>query len=145
MIKIYRIVFPIVLSLYIGIDCKAQGLADTSFIATASANAIKKYDEFIEGQTGLYSGTEYRTPDRTNDQHPFFVDFDWQPGNVVYNGEFYDNINLLYDITSDVLVIEHFYNGQEVALIKAKVEKFRIGKHSFVHMNDASLLPGRWH
>lgn len=140
--RFYRMALSSILALFIGIYCKAQQPADTSFIATASANAVKKYSEFIQGQTGLYSGTEYKTPDRTNEQHPFFLELEWQEGDVFYNGEFYDNITLLYDLTSDNVVIEHYYNGQEVMLIKAKVEKFRIGNNRFIHLNGSSLLPG---
>ena len=140
--RLYRIALSTILAIHIGIFCHAQQATDTSFIATASANAVKKYSEFIQGQTGLYSGTEYKTPDRTNEQHPFFGEFDWQEGEVFYNGEFYDNITLLYDLTSDNVIIEHYYNGQEIMLIKAKVEKFRILENHFVNLNGSSLLPG---
>lgn len=142
MMRFYRILFSTILALHIGIQCNAQIASDTSFIATASVNAVKKYSEFIQGQTGLYSGSEYKIPERTNDEHPFFGEFDWQDGEIFYNGEFYDNITLLYDITSDNVIIEHFYNGQELRLIKAKVERFRLGDHRFVNLNGSSLLPG---
>lgn len=142
MMRFYTILLPTILALPVAINCNAQSAPDTSFIATASANAIRKYSEFIQGQTGLYSGTEYKIPERTNEEHPFFGEFDWQEGEVFYNGEFYDDIALLYDITSDNVIIEHFYNGQEVRLIKAKVERFRLGDHRFIHLNASSLLPG---
>jgi hypothetical protein len=126
-------------SQYAGIS---QQLKDTSFVVTAAANAVKKYSEFIQGQNGLYIGSEYSTPDRTNDQHPFYKEFDWQPGNVFYNGEYYTNISFLYDLTSDNLVTEHFYNGDEIVLVKAKIERFTIDGDEFIHLNGTGLLPG---
>jgi hypothetical protein len=137
-----RITLLISLVVFSASYCNSQAVRDTSFVTTASANAVQKYRDFIQGQSGLYSGTEYRTPKRTNEEHPFYRDIDWQEGNVFYNGEYYDDITLLYDITSDNIIIEHFYNGQEVSLIKAKVERFKIGPDRFVHLNGASLLPG---
>jgi hypothetical protein len=122
--------------------CVAQIPSDTSFIAIASANAIKIYSDFIQGQTGLYTGSEYQTPDRTNEQHPFYRQFDWLEGSVDYDGERYDKLSLLYDITSDNLITEHYYNGEEIVLVKAKIKGFTIGGDEFVNVSQSSMVPG---
>jgi hypothetical protein len=120
----------------------SQAIADTAFVTASSANAVKKYSDFIQGQTGLYIGSQYKTDNRTNEEHPFYIDIDWFQGNVNYNGEFYDNGSFIYDLTSDNLITEHLYNGEEIVLVKTKVERFMIAGNEFVHLNGSGLLPG---
>jgi hypothetical protein len=117
-------------------------VADTAFVATSAGNAVKEYEKFIQGQTGLYNGSEYVYPERTNDEHPFYKEFDWLNGSVEYNGELYDKTAFLYDLTSDNLITEHFYNGEEIVLVKAKVKAFTLEGERFIHLNGTSLLPG---
>jgi hypothetical protein len=116
--------------------------ADTAFVTASSVNAIKKYSDFIQGQTGLFTGSQYRRQSRTNEEHPFYRDIDWFTGNINYNGEFYDNVPFIYDLTTDNLITEHFYNGDEMVLVKAKIERFRIEGDEFIHLNGSGMLPG---
>jgi hypothetical protein len=116
--------------------------ADTSFVLAASKNALKKYEQFIEGQSSLYNGSEYVYPERTNEDHPFYKEFDWLKGSVDYHGEFYDNVAFLYDLTSDNLITENFYNGEEIVLVKAKVKSFTLEGEKFIHLNGTSMRPG---
>jgi hypothetical protein len=120
----------------------SQALPDTSFVAVASANAVKSYHEFIRGQSGVYTGSEYRYEDRTNDDHPFYGEFDWVPGTINYEGEIYEGISFLYDLTADVLITEHFYNGDEIVLVKSKIKSFTLGDDSFIHVNGKGMPAG---
>ena len=120
----------------------SQALPDTSFVALASANAVKSYHEFIRGQSGLYTGSEYRYEDRTNEDHPFYRVLDWIPGTINYEGEMYEGISFLYDLTADILVTEHFYNGDEIVLVKSKIKSFTLDRDVFVHMNGKDMPAG---
>jgi hypothetical protein len=119
-----------------------QALRDTAFVARASENATKLYDEYIRGQAGLYVGAEYKQLARTNDDHPFFNDLDWQTGSVVYDGEEYTNVPLLLDLTSDNIITENWGNAEEIVLVKSKVASFTIGAFSFVHLNGVGVTKG---
>jgi hypothetical protein len=79
----------------------------------------------------LYSGSEYLEPTRTNEQHPFYLDSDWIDGAVHYNGDWYRNVSLLYDITSDKLVTEYYFNGNPMLLVKEKLDQFSLGQRYF--------------
>jgi hypothetical protein len=120
----------------------AQSQGDSLFVARAASNAVQLYERDIRGQSSLYTGSEYGQPEQTHEQHPFFLSEDWQNGSVTYYGEEYLNVGILYDITSDILVIEHYYNGDEMVLVKEKVSSFTLGDREFIHHPAASLPAG---
>ena len=70
------------------------------------------------------------------------MEHDWFEGSVQYNGETYDDTHLMYDLTTDNIIIEHFYNGQSIVLVRAKVEGFTMRNDRFIHLNGTALLPG---
>lgn len=114
----------------------AQTDSDTSFVITASENAVKRYEKFIKGQSGLYNGSEYRTVRRSNEEHPFFFQDDWQWGSVDYNGQHYEQVPILYDIFTDELVTEHYHNAQEIVMVKSKVTAFHMAGADFINIQD---------
>jgi hypothetical protein len=120
----------------------AQSVNDTAFLDSASSNAVKLYNNYIKGQSSLYTGSEYNQTEGTNDQHPFYKDADWQSGSVHYNEEYYENVSLLYDIFFDVIVTENFSNGNEMVLVKAKIKNFSIGDDYFIHLPKNTLPEG---
>jgi hypothetical protein len=119
---------------------QAQPSADTLFQEAAVKNTIKLYARSIQGQTSLYNGSQYREPNRSNnDQHPFFDSDDWVFGTVNYDGEFYDNVPLLYDITADKIVTENYYNADQITLVSGKLTAFTMGKHTFTKLSHTTL------
>lgn len=142
MFRIVIAILPVIISVSFCAPVNAQPDSDTTFIANAAAKASRVYHNFIKGQTGLYVGSEYQYPDRTNQDHPFYQDFDWVKGAVDYDGEQYNDVYFLYDLVSDVLVTEHYYGAQEIALVKSKISSFRLGRDEFVHVREQDLLPG---
>ena len=117
----------------------AQVTSDTLFLNSSITNSIKLYNQTIKGQTALYNGTEYKEPSQTNDEHPFFESEDWVFGNVTYEGKYYEHVPLLYDIVTDRLVTENYYNAEEVSLVIEKINKFTFGDHIFIKENHKSL------
>src|SRR5436190_959037 len=81
----------------------AQGTqADTLFVAAAQESAREEYTLEMEGQSNIFSGTEYGEHLNLRDgQHPFFLVDDWSDGSVFYDGEFYKKVSLMYDILKD--------------------------------------------
>ena len=111
---------------------------DTLFVSVARRNSLKTFETATVVQSGLFSGSQYNEPRRTNDEHPFFLSEQWLEGNVYYKGQVYENIALLYDITTDRLVSELF-NGQPFALVTEHLVKFTVAGHRFVRIDNASV------
>jgi GH15 family glucan-1,4-alpha-glucosidase len=63
---------------------------------------------------------------------------DWQQGDVEYKGQHYEDLALLYDITTDKLVSELF-NGQPFVLVKEHLKRFSIGGRNFIKVQTDSI------
>lgn len=112
-----------------------------------------KYYNWFDGQvklynTGLFNGTKYIELFRTiNEKHKFFKKSEFQIGSLVYDGQFYDQALLKYDLDTDDLLLNIGYNYQYPTLIlfKSKVEQFTIGNSHFVqitHDTEKSKVKG---
>ncbi len=91
--------------------------------------------------TGLFNGIQYTEQYRTiNEKHKFFEKSEFQLGSVVYNGQFYDQTTLKYNLDTDQLLLNIGYNYKfpTLILLKSKVEGFRIGESHFVHIENKS-------
>lgn len=115
--------------------------ADTLFIAKARQNEAALYSRAMVAQSHIFNGTEYRDYRPIKDEHPLFF-VDWVDGSVFYDGEVYENIPLLYDLSTDNLITEHYSSRQKIELIDSKIESFRLQKYHFVHLRDDRLRKG---
>lgn len=126
--------------LFILCMCRANAqTADTLFLEAAIKNNIKLYSRSIHGQTTLYNGSQYKQPVEAEDQHPFFISEDWLHGKLLYNRQKYDSVPLLYDITSDQVITENYYNGTEMVLVPEKINQFEIAGNTFINLRHRSL------
>ncbi len=117
---------------------KAQS-TDSLIVRTAFANTSNLYEEFITPNSGIINGFEYREPRLRLGQHPYFGENDWTTGDVHYVGQWYRNANLIYNIASDDLIVEHPVNGQEIQLIKIKVADFTLYDRWFHNVKPDEL------
>ena len=137
MIKIYIHCILLYLSCSFSYVC-AQPHPDTTFLATAVQNSVKRYTQAVHYQTGLYNGSEYVEPEQTNEQHPFFISEDWVNGTVAYDGEVYENVPLLYDITSDKVITE-LHNANPLVLVPEKLTRFSLSGHTFERIQNETI------
>ncbi len=115
--------------------------ADTLFLAQGRKNEVALYTKAMVAQSGIFNGTEYRDYRPLKDELPLFS-VDWVDGSVFYEGEVYENIPLLYDLSTDKLITEHYSSRQKIELIDNKIESFSLGEHHFVHLRDDRLRKG---
>src|SRR5690348_16627231 len=82
---------------------------DTAFVKASFSKAKAVYaSSAIRSQSHLYNGSQYIDYTPIGEEHPYFLTNDWTNGTVIYDGEKYENVPLLYDISADKLVVEHF-------------------------------------
>jgi hypothetical protein len=117
----------------------SQSRVDTSLLAASVANAKKVYLDFIQGNAHLYNGSEYRTYQSLNEEHPYFISDDWAMGSIVYDNELNESIPMMYDIRNDKVVIDHFSSGNKIELISKKVSEFNLRGHNFVALKPDSV------
>lgn len=111
--------------------------ADSVFYQAAVYNAISFYKQSTNKYPRYYNGRRYK-PYRIGfiAGSPFFESDQFAEGNVVYEGGSYDNVNLLYDQVTDMLILKA---GFVIELISERVSQFTIAGHTFTRLIDDSL------
>ncbi|WP_281323327.1 hypothetical protein [Flavobacterium aestivum] len=122
----------------------------TAFKTYSQTNSeISLYTKFdsIVGKKNLeiYNGPRqinyYRTFDKS---HSYYSTDNFTLGNVLYNKQYYYDIELKYDVNNDQLVIKPIdeYNYLGIILSKEKTASFTINKRKFVNLNYGNpILP----
>jgi hypothetical protein len=131
-VNFYKLIFVLIFS--ISQNCKSQ---------TNSENSITNWFDNIVGikNLGVNNGPLHTDPYITsNNNHNYYISPDFSIGNVFYDGQFYKNIYLKYDIYKDLLVIKTYgdYNYKGLELNKEKTNSFSINGEAFIHLNTTT-------
>jgi hypothetical protein len=118
--------------------CQAS-LVDTAFLAASKANIVSLYAASIQQQSRLYNGTDYVLYQSREEEHPFFGIDDWAFGSITYWGEVYENVPVMYDLSTDQVITEH-NRGNPIKLIPEKVDGFVVGKHTFQRLTNNGTI-----
>jgi|SRR6478736_8586463 len=115
--------------------------ADSSFLADAKKNSVKLYSQSLSAQSHLFNGSAYTEYRSQNEENPYFID-EWLDGTIQYDGDFYEKVPLLYDISRDKLITDHQYTVNKIQLISERIGYFTIKDHLFVPLDDPQLIKG---
>lgn len=116
-------------------------VADSIWQQKQVKNAISYARHQLSGANSpVYQGYEYVPYVLPVSGTPFYLSNDWQKGNVQLDGSWYFDLNLLYDIYKDQLVLQSPDKMYRIALPLDKVSDFTLGDHKFtriLHDNSA--------
>lgn len=115
-----------------------QHRADTTFLSAAIENTIQTYQRTIGGQAKINNGSKYLPPKEAEDHHPYFLSEDWIMGDAFYDGEYFSNIPLMFDVLNSRLITEHHSSGHPIQLVIEKLDRFSISGHSFQKIKNES-------
>lgn len=104
-------------------------------VQQAFSSAVRVYDKYIDKNAMVYSGISYAKNYGGIKDHPFFLEDYWEPGNVNYDGNSYDSIDLMYDVYNDLLIVENFSMSglpSPIQLFAPKVNSFSLHGYHFV-------------
>ncbi|GAB3333519.1 hypothetical protein GCM10027299_41140 [Larkinella ripae] len=107
--------------------------ADSSFRENAIRHANTRYVRSVTDQARFYNGAEYVGHSPAIKGHPY-VDSLWRTGTITYDGVDYQNVQLLYDLVDDVVVVPHIDSVYRIQLQSIKVNRFTIPNHHFVRI-----------
>ncbi|KAA3438633.1 hypothetical protein FOA19_15535 [Rufibacter hautae] len=93
---------------------------------------ISLYRQATKTESHLLNGPEYVDYRKVNRVgHQFFLQDQKAPGSVLYDGSWYHDVPMLYDLVLDqVVIVSNGFLMQK--LIQEKVDAFVLGKHLFV-------------
>lgn len=121
----------------------AQASVDSSGNKKTAYNNIQdKFYKAIGQQSRLYSGIEYNGYDPKLIGNANFMDVtELNKGTVVYDGYLYKNVNMLYDIYQDLVVIQLYQSFLRINLLSEKVENFNLLDHHFIRIKNNPAIP----
>lgn len=131
-----------VIFLFVSIAFKSFGqneLANASSVTETVAYPVSLYKTATAQSQNLYNGRQYYVYDSRSDEHQFFLDRKWKKGSVLYDGQVFDSIPMLYDIFKDELVIKHF-NGDDLLLQSEKTDYFILNGHRFERLEAGKQI-----
>ena len=115
---------------------------DSSFYKQSIEHVIGFYTSSLGESSHLYNGSEYIFTNHGIAGHPFFESELPVKGSVFYDGAFYQNIPLSYDLVSDEVFITAPGQAFNLKLIDIKIRYFSLLNHTFVRINQDSTING---
>lgn len=109
---------------------------------SALVKAINIYDREIGRNSFLYTGRVYDDKYGSIKGHQYFAEDYWDQSEIVYDGQFFDSVYLMYDIYNDLLLLEHFNsNGllSPIKLYNPKISSFTIQGFRFVMLEKDTI------
>jgi hypothetical protein len=116
-------------------------LSDTSFVSSSIDHAYDIYKQELGGQIQLYNGGAYKDYVSLKGEHPYFLSEDWAIGEIHYNGAYFDQVPLLYNIYSNQVITETPSAAIMIQLVRDKITSFTLHGRSFVFLKE-NTSPG---
>lgn len=134
--------------IFILIISSKNGQAQTdTFLQSAIKNTVLLYNQYAAEQSALYNGSEYKGYDPGIKGDAYFQSGEFTKGTLLYDGGFYENLLLLYDVVTDQVITPHFNKIPYIALVSNKVQEFSFLNQKFIHItpdstNKGVIVPG---
>lgn len=101
---------------------------------------LSLYKAATHSSQNLYNGRRYFLNDPTSIQHQFYGDRKWYVGSVLYDGQQFDSIHLMYDILKDELIIRDL-DKNFMLLPVERVQSFAYNQHYFERLVSGIEIP----
>lgn len=102
---------------------------------TTSSIAITGYYQALGEQAPIYNGEEYIPLNIIlREGHVFFGSDIFTKGSIWFDGMFFQDVPLLYDILKDRIIVQHYSHRYKINLASEKVGYFTLQGHQFVHL-----------
>ena len=107
----------------------------------ALMNAIALYRDRIYTNSAIYEGREYVPNTDLLIGHPYFEANQWAKGDLHYKEKFYPQVDLLYDLINDEVVLMHHGGSLKIKLFKDELSQFSLAGHTFIKIASTEGKP----
>lgn len=137
-INLYLIVISFVI---MGNHALGQTMVNDTSVQQIALNHIKdSYETAIGQQSRLYNGPEYYLYSPVIKGSANFLDKDdFVLGSITYDGFFYKNVPMMYDLNRNLLVALLYNKFSKYILLNERVQSFDLLNHHFIHIKSDSL------
>ncbi|MDN5284617.1 MAG: hypothetical protein JWR38_891 [Mucilaginibacter sp.] len=141
MIKKVLLNFVVICCMIISQRARGQTVADDTTIQRAAlANITDTYNHAIGQQSRLYNGPEYTLYNPTIKGNAYFTDINtFVIGTVTYDGIFYKNVPMMYDLYIDIVAVRLYNNFSIFTLLNERMQSFDLLNHHFIYIKSDSL------
>lgn len=120
----------------------ARAQAPDTVVTRPMQFARNLYAETIGDESHLYNGPQYINYAKSYlTGHQFFRTDQYRPAAILYDGTWYTQVPVLYDLVLDKIVLEHAATEFMLTLINEKVETFTLAQHTFIRVEKDTLTP----
>ncbi len=121
----------------------AQTVNDSLFVASATEMAHKIFFHNQEATMPIFNGKIYNIyPKFKDDKHAFFQSDHYTKGGIVYDGIFYPELSMKYDIIRDELLLLAPDDIEGIVLQQEHVISFTLYEHQFINLKPEISLKG---
>lgn len=131
----------LLLSLVLNLAAQTPSVPDSSLYVQAVNNVLQSYKNEVQENLHIFNGTEYLRTGHGVKGTPFFQADSMFSGNVFYDGRFYENIPLHYNLVTDQVIINNYAKNNQIILVPEKLQYFNVIQHAFVRITADSALP----
>ncbi len=96
------------------------------------------YEQAMEGTHHLYNGSEYVEYQPLDEEHPYFLTDEWIEGEIIYDGEKFSNIPMLFDIEKGKLIVPYPHKGIIIQMINDHLNEFTLPGHRFINLKTTT-------
>jgi hypothetical protein len=100
------------------------------FVNAAIHAAVQSYELSDDGVQHYHSGISYEEPPRSDNTHAYFETDDWQPSSIEFDGQWYNNVSILYNVFRDKIITETV-NGNFLVINPIKLNSFILNGRTF--------------
>jgi len=129
-------------TLLIGKSFGQAALSDTASLQTGADQTVTNFYKMIGQQSRLYNGHEYNPYDphiKGTALFPYDTQ-NWELGEINYDGIFYKNVPIKYDVFKDLVVVLLYNKFSMYSLLTNRVHDFTFAGHHFILFNTDSLV-----
>lgn len=119
--------------LFVSIALSAQQSADT--FSRQKPYPVSIYYDSLGEQSPLFNAREYVAfPGIIHQGHPFYKTTEFVTGTIHYDGMFFDDAKILYDIITNKVLVLHYNGIFRIDLPVDRISEFNLHGHRFVHL-----------
>jgi len=134
-----KIIYVLLFSLT-SIGVRSQTLQDTIFLASSAEQAKGVYSSAMAKQLSIYSGKDYKAYVAKGEEHPYFLSAEWIMGSIIYEESLYEKVPLMFDVSTDKILIENPFNATPMELASNKINQFNLDKHVFIRLGKDNSI-----
>ena len=118
----------------------AQALSDSAFVVMISHHMNDLYFGELKSEAPIYNGKMYHPVSNLDEGgHALFLSNQYTKGTLVYNANVYHDVNLMYDLVRDELVLLNFDQVGGIVVWPDCVDAFSLHQHTFIHIGRDSV------